>query len=87
MQTVKFTSHRAREKAFGIVTFENSDYQPGTVYGVYRMSDDDYLRIKGIKGVTRVASQSDKLPTRFLRKTDDGMDFIEEVTDAEPCKL
>ena len=86
MQTVKFTSHRARHKAGEKKEWERV-IDAGGVYGTYTMSDDEYFRIKSIKGVTRVASLSDKLPIRFLRKTDDGLDFIEEVTDAEPCKL
>jgi hypothetical protein len=64
MQTVIFTSHRARDKAQGALRqqYKNVNGAGSGVYGKYQVSDDDYRRIEKIKGVRRVAAESDILP-------------------------
>lgn len=64
MQTVKFLSHRARNKAIGMV--QNPPKRvidAGGVYGTYEIEDVDYLRLKHIKGVRRIAGKSTTLKT------------------------
>jgi len=59
MQTVKFTSHVAREKAFGKVCDEvKRVHGVSGVYGTYAITDLDFFRIRHITGVQRIAKHS-----------------------------
>lgn len=64
MQTIKFTSHRSRGRAFYILPDEEIARVSGkSIYGTIKVQDHFWEQLKGIPGVVRIAKESDPLPS------------------------